>query len=68
MITTRKYLIEVDIDDEIYSIKDWIEALKIGCFNNFSGSGYWVKDGMKSSDEVFSTPVLDATHVVWYNK
>ncbi len=37
-------------------------------FSNFDGSGYWVKDGKKSRDEIFSTPRLDATHIVWYNK
>ena len=26
------------------------------------------EDGMECSDEVFSTPKLDATHVAWYNK
>lgn len=65
----RKYTQPVDkYDDEIYSVKDWLDSVRDGCFNNFDGSGYWVKDGMKSRDEVFSTPVLDATHVVWYNK
>ena len=37
-------------------------------FSNNDGSGYWVKDGKKSNDEIFSTPRLDATHVIWYNK
>jgi hypothetical protein len=37
-------------------------------FSNYDGSGYWVKDGKKSRDEIFSTPRLDATHIVWYNK
>ena len=32
------------------------------------GNGYWVKDGYKSKDEVFSTEQKDATHVVWYMK
>ena len=55
-------------DDDIYTVEEWIRAVKDGCFCNFDGSGYWVKGGLKSNDEVFSTPQLDATHVVWYNK
>jgi hypothetical protein len=39
-----------------------------GCICDDDGFGYWVKDGLKSFDDVFSTEQLDATHVVWYNK
>jgi len=60
--------LDQDWDDDIYTVEEWIQAVKDGCFCNFDGSGYWVKDGFKSNDEVFSTPQLDATHVVWYNK
>jgi hypothetical protein len=56
-----------DFDDEIYTIQEW-KKLANRVFYNSDGSGYWMKDGMKSSDEVFSTPSLDATHVIWYNK
>jgi ribose-phosphate pyrophosphokinase len=55
-------------DDDIYTIEQWNKVLSDGWIHNDDGSGYWVKDGMKSSDEVFSTGQLDATHVVWYNK
>ena len=68
-MSTRKYTREIDKqEDDIFTVKDWLEAVKDGCFNNFDGSGYWVKDGLRSQDEVFHTPVLDATHVVWFNK
>jgi len=60
--------LDKDFDDDIYTVEDWEQAVKDGCFCNFDGSGYWVKDALKSNDEVFSTPKLDATHVVWYNK
>ena len=60
--------LDQDWDDDIYTVEEWRQAVKDGCFCNFDGSGYWVKDGLKSSDEVFSTPKLDATHVVWHNK
>lgn len=60
--------LDKDWDDDIYSVEKWNEAVKDGWFNTYDGHGYWVKDGLKSRDEVFSTPQLDATHVVWYNK
>ena len=52
----------------IFTVDDWRKAVEDGDFCNYDGSGYWVKDGMESDDEVFSTPQLDATHVAWYNK
>lgn len=60
--------LDQDWDDDIYTVEEWIQAVEDGFFCNYDGSGYWVKDGLKSNDEVFSTPKLDATHVVWYNK
>lgn len=60
--------LDMYFDDDIYTIKEWDEAVMGGWICNEDGSGYWVKDGLKSNDEVFSTPKLDATHVVWYNK
>ncbi len=50
------------------TVEDWNEAVKSGIFTDYDGQGYWVKDDFISDDEVFSTPALDATHVVWYNK
>lgn len=55
-------------DDDIYTVEEWEQVVKDGYIGNFDGNGYWVKNGLKSSDEVFSTPKLDATHVIWYNK
>ncbi len=60
--------LDKDWDDDIYTIEEWKDAVNDGWITNYDGSGYWVKDGLKSRDEVFSTPQLDATHVVWYNK
>ena len=60
--------LDADIDDDIYTVAEWKEAVELGAFKNWDGSGYWVKDGMKSSAEVFSSDPEDATHVVWYNK
>ena len=60
--------LDKDWDDDIYTIEEWKDAVNDEWITNDDGTGYWVKDGLKSRDEVFSTPQLDATHVVWYNK
>jgi hypothetical protein len=66
----RKYdrPLDKEWDDDLYHVDTWKEVVKEGSIVNYDGFGYWVKDGFKSRDEVFSTPKLDATHVVWYNK
>lgn len=63
---TRKMLI--DPEDDIMTVDEWNEAVKDGWFTNYDGFGYWCKNGFQSDDEVFSTPQLDATHVIWFNK
>ncbi len=59
-----------DVSDyaDIFTVKEWEEAVEEGWFGDYDGSGYWVKDGKECGDEVFSSPPLDATHVAWYNK
>ena len=68
----RKYEHELELIKEgigdLFTVEEWKEAVESGDFNMFDGVGYWVKDEKESDDEVFSTPQLDATHVVWYNK
>lgn len=62
--------LDPEFDDDIHTVDEWKEIVEKGYYGNLdeNGSGYWVKDGMISDDEVCSTPQLDATHVVWYNK
>ena len=64
----RSYKGEVFDFADVMTVQEWQEAVKDGWFISDDGSGYWVKDGKESRDEVFSTPPLDATHVAWYNK
>ena len=66
----RNYYRQLDNkwDDDIYTVEEWNAAVESGMFTNWDGSGYWVKNDLKSDDEVFSTLQEDATHVVWYNK
>ncbi len=60
--------IEPDPDNDIYTVEEWEKEVSNGWFVTYDGSGYWVKNNCKSDDEVFSTPKLDATHVIWFNK
>lgn len=69
---SRQYTRELNLEFhlhgfEIMTVDEWAK-LKNVVYGNYDGSGYWVKDGMESQDEVFSTPQEDATHVAWYNK
>jgi hypothetical protein len=68
-ISNRIYNIPLDpeFDDDIYTLEEW-EVAKLQGISNEMGCGFWVKDNLKSRDEVFSTPQLDATHITWYNK
>lgn len=54
--------------DNIYTVEEWKESINYGDITDDDGTGYWVKDGYISTDEVFSTFQRDATHVIWYNK
>lgn len=66
----RQYVKDITKQDygDLMTAEDWNQAVDEGYFTNWDGSGYWVKDGLESGDEVFGTPQLDATHVMWYNK
>jgi len=61
-----------DVMDAIQFEKDLAEERNTGHtilgFSNWDGHGYWVKDNKQSNDEIFSTPRLDATHIIWFNK
>jgi hypothetical protein len=70
-VTTRRYkklLSHFEPDIDLYSAEEWLSAIEDGAFSTTDGIGYWVKDSMVSDDEVFSTPQLDATDVLWFNK
>lgn len=50
------------------TVEVWEDYEDNGGIVDEDGFGYWVKDGYASRDDVFSTPKLDATHVIWHNK
>lgn len=56
----------VEDDDQLMTIKKWFESKDVS-LGNYDGIGYWVKDGFRCHDEVFSSEPEDATHVVWFN-
>lgn len=60
--------IHVDEDTEIYPVSVWNKLVKLDMIGNYDGSGYWMKDNKACNDEVFHSPQLDATHVIWYSK
>ncbi len=53
--------------DMVINLEDWNAAVDNGSIRNEDGTGYWVKNKLSSDSEVFSTPPLDATHVIWFN-
>lgn len=59
-------------DDDVYTLDEWKQNVKMGYFNEYDGSGCWLKDGEFMTknvfDDVFTKPPEGATHVVWYNK
>lgn len=61
-------------DDDVYTIKEFLEHVESNSFIDYDGWGYPVKN--KLADE--SIPIIpsranqdipkDATHIVWYNR
>lgn len=72
----RQYTLPIASDDYIMDAIEFEKGLHeerqtgstILPFGYDDGIGYWVKDGLISHGNIFSTPRLDATHIVWYNK
>lgn len=63
----------VSEDAFLMTIEEWRNSVKSGLFNEYDGSGEWVRDGQTMTDCIFDdvfneTPPEGATHVAWYNK
>lgn len=59
-------------EGDVYLLKDFVENVKIGLFNEFDGSGYWATETHYDIESPFDfekpkRPIW-ATHVVWFNK
>jgi hypothetical protein len=65
---------EVNPDEcDLMTIEEWKNSVKLGHFNEYDGSGSFIKDGKFMSeerlfDDVFGDIPEGATHVAWYNK
>ncbi len=63
---------EVHPEDHLMTLTEWMDAVRMGYFNDMDGSGCWVRDGRHMTtavfDDVFGPAPAGATHVVWFNK
>lgn len=53
---------------ERYTLKEWRQALKNGCFTPDDGGGNWTDDKYLLEGNVFGIPPEDAIGVAWFNK
>lgn len=58
---------------ELYTIDEFFEAAKIGCFNEYDGQGYYSTAHAQSNRQVFvdgkiAKPPQFASHVIWISK
>jgi len=65
---------EFDADDDVMSIKDFIEAVKDGCFIDYDGFGRYVKGNQESNIHIYPSDVQhnsvrkDFDTIIWFNK
>jgi hypothetical protein len=67
----RKYTEKLPDYGDLFTVEEWNEDVLNGSFVSSDGNGWWVKNGLMChdwNDEVFRSPQLDATHVMWFNK
>ncbi len=64
------YTEKPDKDDDVMTVKDFVESWQYGYLSSDDGYANAMKDGLidESRDVYPSTIPADATHVVWYNK
>jgi hypothetical protein len=71
--STGNYGCGPEDEDDVYTIKEFIELVECGGFIDSDGIGYPVKDN-KRDPSIWISPSgiheipKDATHIVWYNK
>lgn len=65
---------KVEDDEDVYSIDDFDEHVKLGYFIDYDGYGQFVKGGMKFGQVYPSIwnkqycETIGVTHIVWYNR
>lgn len=74
MLMTPEFNREVEKDDDVMSLTDFIEAVKDGCFIDYDGFGHYVKNGKMSDIDIYPSDVdhnsvrKDFDTIVWFNK
>lgn len=60
-------------EDDVYTVKEFIEKVKTSSFIDYDGYGYPVKDKLADTKIIVKPSRVDkipkdATHIVWFNK
>lgn len=67
--STQEYDILNSYDPEIFSAKEWKEAVQKGWYNEDDGSGYWgTPTHYDYEHSAFDINPNSATHVHWFSK
>jgi hypothetical protein len=74
MIMPYELMNEIADDDDVMTIKEFINAVKSGGFIDYDGYGRYVKDGKKTNITILPSDVKyqairkDFNTIVWFNK
>lgn len=74
MILPCELIDEIAADDDVMSIKEFINAVKSGLFIDFDGYGRYVKDGKKTNIQILPSDIKyrairkEFDTIVWFNK
>lgn len=67
------YTEQIEKDDTIYTVEEFVEYCQDGLFIDYDGFGHPIKDKLINPDICIYPSKLnkipdDATHIVWYNR
>lgn len=73
MVAMAKYSEKLPDYGDLMTVKDFVEACKIGAFIDYDGMGHPVKGkrmmgGMTISPSKLKEIPKDATHILWFNR
>lgn len=51
---------------ELIPVDEWEAGRSVDLYGSDTGSAFWVRNGMQSSDSAYDSDKNDATHVAWY--
>jgi len=73
-LKTPKYFYNIESDDDIYTLQEFIAICKDGGFIDYDGFGVYAFEDKKTDIEIYPSDIKngnvrnDFTHVVWYNR